>query len=293
MKNNDPILAHILAGTSHNIKDLPFLAPGHSAIVNKGNTWRPYLIYLVRTLFNIQRYGNCPERDFDIDEDFYSKLNSSHYEKSLTELKSLYEYTQKFLRTDYFSEKFRKNIEKPSSIKLARGIRDIYGNKYVNNIVYLKTKAERYGQSFFKVPTDIILFFAAKPYVGDLNIYVEVPFEDILIYDEAILLEDLVTPYVEKEFIVINRNPDGCILINTEDVSYNAAEVKPIEPQGYVYKFYLSNQRFDVTLETLYPPIRFLQKFINKIDTFIRDLINNFFAMLTILILLAVMIISY
>jgi hypothetical protein len=209
--------------------------------------WRAYLTYLVQKLFSIQRYKNRPERDFPTDEPFYSQLNDRHYEESLAELERIYKYTQSYIRSEYFSNRYSKYLTKTGYIKIARGVRNNGSEPYASNIVYLKDEAEQKGTPFVEVETDIVTFYAIRPYGEELVFYVETPFEDILIYDKAVTLQDLCTPYREGEFIVINRNPKGIVQIEIKDIKYDPTRIKPIEPRySNRYRFYLTDQNITI-----------------------------------------------
>jgi hypothetical protein len=208
---------------------------------------------------------------FDTYEKFYSKISDSMYAASLSELERIYEYNQEYVRSSYFLMRYSKYMTRHGYIRLARGVSN-RNTGYAGNIVYLKNKAELQGQATIEIETDIVSFYAVRPYAAELSFYVEIPIENILIYDCAVTLQDIVTPYREHEFIVFNPNPRGSYNVDILDIHYDPVAVLPIvfDENLRRHGFYLPDSYTEIIVRKSN-----LEFICDKISSFYESLFKN------------------
>lgn len=213
----EPLLAHIIGGRPHGLPGIPELGSLDNVVGGRSG-YRHYLIYLVSKMFNLHKHVDGMGRTFDTNEDFYCSLSEEHYEDSLNHLRELYQYSQNYIHSDYFQNKYDENINN-GKWKVYRGIRDTsgwYSIEYAYDIYKLVRDAESQGCDKAYIQTDIFTFFAGDhSYAGILDFESEIPFEDILLYDEAVSFYTRGATSHEYEMIVINRDPKNLMGINT------------------------------------------------------------------------------
>ena len=238
LRAQDPLLLNALEGFPHELEHLPPIPRKEAWYRGSRGMGGIFLTVLARSLFCVQRYPGYGDRTLsplsqsflrvkELTEGFFAKVKQSDIERSLYDLKRLYEHTQYVLQTytDRIAHVGKVEFES-NRVRLFRGVKWEYAQK----IVFLCEKAKEEGKNEFRIQTDTLAAYSTvSGYKNGGVIYeVEVPIKNILIWSETVALsgyeKDLHSP--EEEWIVVNTHPKGELIIRVNDVKTNGYEAE-------------------------------------------------------------------
>jgi len=213
----DPLLKCAVEGTPHGLSHLPDVLSSQSWNVGKLTFGHVYLTFITRKVFNIHRFPGYGERAFssrhipswtqELIKRVFENLKDEDVERSTEELKRIREFTQKTLREAGYGEK----------IKLYRELSLDYAAIYY----FLKNYLRENPGCCIVVETDILDSYAlGNGYVKDVMIVREIPLEDVLFCNLT------VTSLKEDEWIVMNRDPRGFVILTEENIVTNHNEYR-------------------------------------------------------------------
>lgn len=210
----DPLLRCAIDGTPHGLSHIPEIEYKHCWNYGKLRFGHVYLTFITRMVFNLHRLPGYGERCFSKihiqDREFIEKIfdciKEEDIRKSVDELSRLYSFTQQQLKNSGIFN---------SKIRLYRGLSLNYSSLYL----CVKERLENWPGEFITIETDTIDSYALRNgYRRDVTIVRDVDTEDILFCDLT------VSSLKEDEWLIINRNPEGLIVLEDKNISVDHNE---------------------------------------------------------------------
>lgn len=208
----DPLLLAALEGFPHQLPHLPAIPTREAWIFNPGGFGGAYLTVVARAAFGCVRYPGFADRRLlrpsPLTIECFSRLRPEDLERSVAELRRLYEHTQMLLLSGETHGSALDPYREGDALRLQRGLRHDYGLR----VARLRNQASASRQHTVVLRTDTLMSYTLTGgYTNGVSLRQAIPIVDILLSSATVALSGFPGQFrtVEDEWIVLNRDPRG------------------------------------------------------------------------------------